>query len=138
MRRLIYFLPSHFLYKRYTYHPSSRNSRISPGWQSNSRQRASRVEKRTALAFPVFRMERLAGVRSILSANSPNEIFRFAIITSRFTIMGIGSLFKWLGLVLPLSWWLTGIHSRWLRWRSPIAWDIVKDGKQHNEFRQNS
>ena len=46
------------------------NSNISPGWQFSSRQMASRVEKRTALAFPVFRMERLAGVRSIRSASS--------------------------------------------------------------------
>ena len=41
------------------------------------------------LAFPVFNMERLAGVRSIFSAKSPSEIFRFAIITSKFTIIGI-------------------------------------------------
>ena len=32
----------------------------------------------------------LAGVRSIFSAKSPSEIFRFAIITSKFTIIGIG------------------------------------------------
>ena len=64
-------------------------SNISPGWQLSSLQIASKVENRTALAFPVFRMERLAGVRSIFSASSPSEIFRFAIITSRFTIIGI-------------------------------------------------
>ena len=60
-----------------------------PGWQFSSLQMASSVEKRTALAFPVFRIERFAGVRSIRSASSPSEIFRFAIITSRFTIIGI-------------------------------------------------
>lgn len=53
-------------------------------------QIASKVEKRMAFAFPVFSMERLAGVRSIFSAKSPSEIFRFAIITSKFTIIGIG------------------------------------------------
>ena len=84
------------------FYSSFLNSRISPGWQSNSLQMASRVEKRTALAFPVFRMERLAGVRSIRSASSPSEIFRFAIITSRFTIMGISLVFRLLSLVLPL------------------------------------
>ncbi len=70
------------------YSPSL-NSNISPGWQFSSRQMASRVEKRTALAFPVFKMERLAGVRSIRSASSLSEIFRFAIMTSRFTMIGI-------------------------------------------------
>ena len=68
---------------------SSRYSRMSPGWQSNSLQIASSVEKRIAFAFPVFRIERLAGVRSIFSASSLSEIFRFAIITSKFTIIGI-------------------------------------------------
>ena len=70
-------------------HSSFRYSRMSPGWQSSSRQMASSVEKRMALAFPVFRMERLAGVRSMRSASVPREIFRLAIITSRFTIMGM-------------------------------------------------
>ena len=72
------------------YHSSSSlNSKISPGWHSSSLQIASNVEKRMAFAFPVFNMERLAGVRSIFSARSPSEIFRFAIITSRFTIIGM-------------------------------------------------
>ena len=75
------------------FYSSFLNSNISPGWQFSSRQMASRVEKRTALAFPVFKMERLAGVRSIRSASSPSEIFRFAIITSRFTMIGIGFSF---------------------------------------------
>lgn len=70
-------------------HSSFRYSRMSPGWQSSSRQMASSVEKRMALAFPVFRMERLAGVRSMRSASVPRGIFRLAIITSRFTIMGM-------------------------------------------------
>ena len=71
------------------YSPSSLYSKISPGWQFSSLQIASRVEKRMAFAFPVFNMERLAGVRSIFSAKSPSEIFRLAIITSKFTIIGI-------------------------------------------------
>jgi hypothetical protein len=33
-----------------------------------------------AFAFPVFNMERLAGVRSIFSAKSPSEIFRFSTL----------------------------------------------------------
>ena len=45
------------------------------------------VEKRMALAFPVLRIERLAGVISIFSASSPKDIFLRAIIMSRFTII---------------------------------------------------
>ena len=71
-------------------HSSSlRNSRISPGWQSRISQMVSSVENLTALAFPVFKTERFAGVIPTLSANSCDEILRFAIITSRFTIIGI-------------------------------------------------
>ena len=64
---------------------------MSAGWHCNSLQMASNVEKRIALAFPVFRMERLAGVMSIFSDNSFSEIFRFAIMTSKFTIIAIVS-----------------------------------------------
>lgn len=35
---------------------------MSPGWQPNSRQMAFKVVNRTALAFPVLRIERLAFV----------------------------------------------------------------------------
>ena len=62
-------------------------SSMSPGWQASSRQMASRVEKRMALALPVFRMERFACVRPTRSDNSPSEILRLAISTSRFTII---------------------------------------------------
>ena len=48
---------------------------------------ASRVLKRTALAFPVFRIERLAWVIPIFSASSPDVILRLASITSIFTII---------------------------------------------------
>lgn len=62
---------------------------MSPGWQFSSLQMASSVEKRTAFALPVLRMERLACVSPTRSANSPKDIFRRAIITSRFTIIGM-------------------------------------------------
>ena len=64
---------------------------ISPGWQSSSRQIASSVEKRMALAFPFLRIERLAGVMSTRSASSPSDILRLAIITSMFMIIAIKS-----------------------------------------------
>ena len=57
--------------------------------QFSSRQIASRVEKRTAFALPVFNMERLACVKPILLASSPELIFLFASITSKFTIIAI-------------------------------------------------
>lgn len=50
---------------------------------------ASRVLNRMALALPVFRMDRLARVRSTFSESSLRLILRRAIITSRFTIMAI-------------------------------------------------
>ena len=51
-----------------THAPYGAYSSRSPGWQSKASQMAERVEKRMALAFPVFRMERLAGVMPIFSA----------------------------------------------------------------------
>src|SRR5690606_1649890 len=68
---------------------SFKYSKISPGWQSNALQITSSVLNRIAFAFPVFKIERLDSVRSTLSESSFSEIFRFAIITSKFTIMGI-------------------------------------------------
>src|SRR3989344_880732 len=67
----------------------STNSKISPGWQFNALQIASRVLKRIAFAFPVFKIERLDNVKSTLSESSFREILRFAIITSKFTTIGI-------------------------------------------------
>ncbi len=58
---------------------------MSPGWQSKTLQIASRVENRTAFALPVFSTERFAWVMPMRSASSPDEIFRRAIITSKFT-----------------------------------------------------
>jgi len=40
-------------------------------------------------AFPVFRMERLDSVSPTLSESWFSDVFRFAIITSKFTIIGI-------------------------------------------------
>ena len=48
---------------------------------------ASKVLRRMALALPVLRMERLAWVRPMRSANSLERIFRFASITSMFKII---------------------------------------------------
>jgi len=42
-----------------------------------------------ALALPVFSIERLASVKSTFSESSFNDIFRLAIITSKFTIIGM-------------------------------------------------
>lgn len=67
---------------------AGRYSSMSPGWQSRISQMLVRVEKRMALAFPVLRIDRLEGVISIRDASSPSDIFRLAIITSRFIIIG--------------------------------------------------
>ena len=67
------------------YSLSGAYSKISPGWQLSSRQIASNVEKRTAFALPVFRIDRLAGVMLMRSANSPSVILRLAITFARFT-----------------------------------------------------
>ena len=81
--------------KRIIYYFSSLTySRISPGWQSSALQIASKVLKRIAFAFPVFRIERFDNVRSTLSESSFSEIFRFAIITSKFTIIGMAYTVK--------------------------------------------
>src|SRR5690606_9906366 len=50
---------------------------------------ASNVLKRTAFAFPVFSIERLDKVKPTLADSSLSDIFRFAIITSRFTTIAI-------------------------------------------------
>ncbi len=62
---------------------------MSPGWQSKALQMESKVLKRIAFALPVFKMERLDNVNSTLSESSFREILRFAIITSKFTMIGI-------------------------------------------------
>jgi hypothetical protein len=67
---------------------------MSPGWQSSALHIASKVLKRIAFAFPVFKIERLDNVRTTLSESSFNEIFRLAIITSKFTIIGIAYIVR--------------------------------------------
>lgn len=67
---------------------------MSPGWQSKALQIASKVVNRIALAFPVFKMERLERVNSTFSESSFSDIFRFAIITSRFTIIDMAYTVK--------------------------------------------
>lgn len=69
------------------------NSKISPGWQSSALQIAFKVENRIAFAFPFLSIERLARVKSTFEANSESPIFRFAIITSKFTIIAINYFF---------------------------------------------
>jgi hypothetical protein len=64
-------------------------SKISAGWQSSTLQIVSNVLKRMAFALPVFNMERLESVIPTFSESSFSDIFLLAIITSKFTIMGI-------------------------------------------------
>ena len=67
---------------------------MSPGWQSKALQIASKVLNQIAFALPVFKIERLDNVKSTLSESSFREIFRFAIMTSKFTIIGIVQIVK--------------------------------------------
>jgi len=50
---------------------------------------AARVLKRMAFAFPVFKIDKLESVIPTLADSSFNDIFFFAIITSKLTIIGI-------------------------------------------------
>ena len=68
---------------------SGRYSKISPGWHSNALQMASKVENRTAFAFPFFKIERLAIVIPTFSESSVTLIFLFANITSILIIIAI-------------------------------------------------
>jgi len=52
---------------------------------------ASSVEKRIAFAFPFFKIDKFAIVIPTLSDSSVTLIFRFANMTSRFTIIGMPS-----------------------------------------------
>ena len=56
--------------------PSCLNSRMSPGWQSSARHRASSVENLNALTLPFFILDRFMFVMPTLSANSNNDILR--------------------------------------------------------------
>lgn len=50
---------------------------------------ASRVVNLMALAFPVFKMDRFDKVKPTFSESSLSDILRRAIITSKFTIIGM-------------------------------------------------
>ena len=86
------FFHKYLLSQRFHGSSSCTNSNRSPGWHCSSRQMASMVLMRTALALPVFRMDRLAGVMPTRFASSREVIFRFASIISRFTIIAIRRL----------------------------------------------
>ena len=94
--------------KKMTVTNHSTNSKISPGWQFNALQIASSVLKRTAFALPVFNMERLDKVKSTFSESSFKDIFLLAIITSKFTIIGISytvnSFSDWISTPLLNIW----------------------------------
>src|SRR5262249_46485888 len=55
---------------------SGSNRRMSPGWHESASQIASSVEKRTARALPVLRIERFASVIPTRSASSVSVIRR--------------------------------------------------------------
>ncbi len=74
---------------------------MSPGWQSNALQIASRVDSFTAFAFPVFKIERLAWVIPIFSASSCDCILRLASITSTLITIGIIKLLSLLDVEDP-------------------------------------
>lgn len=61
------------------------HSKMSPGWQSSSRQMASNVEKRTALTRPHLRRLRLTSDTPIFSARSFERIFLSASTLSSLT-----------------------------------------------------
>ena len=66
-----------------------RCSIMSPGWQSNTSQIASSVEKRMARDLPVLSFERFTTETPTLSASSERVIRRRASIMSRFEIIAM-------------------------------------------------
>jgi hypothetical protein len=60
---------------------------MSPGWHSSAAHMASRLENLTALALLVFKIERFVTEMFVRADSSLRLILRFAIITSRFTII---------------------------------------------------
>jgi hypothetical protein len=83
-------------------------SNRSPGWHSKALQMDSKVLNRTAFAFPVFRIDKFARVRSTFSESSFNDILRFAIITSRFTMIAMAytvrSFSAWISIPRLKTW----------------------------------
>ncbi len=65
------------------------NSNKSPGWQAKTLQIDSNVLNLIAFALPVFKLDKFAKVISTFSESSFNDIFRLAIITSKFTTIAI-------------------------------------------------
>ena len=74
---------------------------MSPGWDYNTLQIASNVLNLIAFAFPVFNIERFDKVNPTLSESSFSDIFRFAIITSKFTMIAIAYTVK------SISFWMS-------------------------------
>src|SRR5205823_6795348 len=68
---------------------SGSNWRMSPGWHESASQIASSVEKRTARALPVLRMERFASVIPTRSASSVSVIRRSWSRSSSLTAIAI-------------------------------------------------
>ena len=83
----MYFDTLSYIYHRFTFLLPPHTPVYLPAGNPIPCKIASNVEKRTAFALPVFRIERFAGVMSIFSASSPKDIFLRAIIMSRFTII---------------------------------------------------
>lgn len=116
------------------YAPSSAlYSRMSPGWQSNALQSASRVEKRTARALPVFKIDRFAAEIPTFSANSEEVIFLLANITSTLTIIGITILLLMFSLVLRhLCLYLWGMTEG----SFPPCWKGLQEEERISSFRK--
>ena len=57
-------------------------------------QIAFKVDKRSAFAFPVFKIERFDRVKSTFPDSSLSDIFRRAIITSKFTMIDMAYTVK--------------------------------------------
>lgn len=67
---------------------------MSLGWQSKALQIASKVENRTAFAFPDFRIDIFAVVIPIISASSLLFILRLTSMMSKFTFMDINYMVR--------------------------------------------
>ncbi len=67
---------------------------MSPGWQSNSLQIASRVLKRIPLTLPVLSSERFVTEMPILSDNSVNFLFLLTNIRSSFTSIAMPQIYR--------------------------------------------
>ena len=85
-------------------------SRISPGWQFRASQIASRVEKRTALTFPVFILDKLKGLLLMI-------ILGGALLTAILFIYEYFGEYFWLLawiVVSAFSLLMTFFYSEWI------------------------